>query len=419
MNRSLFRIILLILFIFISFSEAKVVVQSGDRIAICGDSITAQKIYSAYVEAYILACSGIENVKCFNFGFGGEHAKRFTERMELDVWSWKPTVVTTCYGMNDGYYRMYEDQLAGVPYRNSMAEIVDFFKSKGAKVIIGTPGVVDIGSYKIRNETDANGYNETLAKLAQFDYELAIKETTGFANIHKSMMSAMLKAKAVLGKDYQFSLDGIHPGASGQLVMAYVFLKAMGLDGSIAKIEVDMKGQAKVSEGHTILSQKPGSVEIESIRYPFCFTGKAEDPAGNVSVLPFIPFQQDMNRFELKVNNLSKPKAEVIWGTKKKAFTKAELEKGINLAAEFIDNPFTSQFNRFIQQVRTKQGFEIWMIHSFFTNFKSYVPDADDNPKFKESLETMRKNLLKYQEKLDIELKQNLQPIKHEIVIVE
>ncbi len=157
----------------------EVIIKDGDKVAIIGDSITEQKLYSSYIEAYLLACSGLKDIKTFNFGCGGESALRFTVRMETDTWSWKPTVITTCYGMNDGYYRRYEEQLAGKPHRDSMKKIVDFFKSKGVKVIIGSPGVVDIDNYEVRNNTDANGYNETLAKLAELDRELAQKEMAG------------------------------------------------------------------------------------------------------------------------------------------------------------------------------------------------------------------------------------------------
>lgn len=397
---------------------ADLMIKDGDRVAITGDSITEQKIYSCYIEAYLLACSGLKNIKTFQFGCGGEQARGFVARMESDVWSWKPTVVTTCYGMNDGYYRTYEEQLAGEPYRNSMKKIVDFFKSKGVTVIVGTPGVVDIDTYKTRNDTDANGYNETLAKLAGFDCEIAQKENVGFANVNGAMVSAMLNAKAALGKNYNVAgADGVHPGPNGQVIMAYAFLKAMGFNGQIAAIEMDLNGQTKVSEGHEILSQKAGMVEIESSRYPFCFTGAEKDPAGNVSILPFVPFQQDLNRFELKVRNLPTQKAEVIWGDQKKVFSKADLEKGINLAAEFINNPFSAPFNQLLTELSNKQAFENWMIRNFFTNFRAYMPEVDKDPKLKEALDYLRMESNKHQIALDAKAKDNLKPVKYQITV--
>ena len=50
----------------------------GARVAIVGDSITEQKLYSKYMEAYLVACSGVPDVKVFQFGWGGETAGGFS-----------------------------------------------------------------------------------------------------------------------------------------------------------------------------------------------------------------------------------------------------------------------------------------------------------------------------------------------------
>ena len=58
------------------------VVKNGDRLAVVGDSITEQKIYSRYIEAYLLACTGLKDVKVFQFGWSGERAPGFVARMD-------------------------------------------------------------------------------------------------------------------------------------------------------------------------------------------------------------------------------------------------------------------------------------------------------------------------------------------------
>jgi hypothetical protein len=55
-------------------AQDKQIVKDGERIEIIGDSITAQQIYSRYMEAYIRACSGLKDVKVFQFGWSGERA---------------------------------------------------------------------------------------------------------------------------------------------------------------------------------------------------------------------------------------------------------------------------------------------------------------------------------------------------------
>src|SRR5579871_5744566 len=81
------------------------------RVAIIGDSITEQKIYSKFIETYLLACLGRKDITCFQFGWGGETAAAFSQRLENDLSVFHPTVATTCYGMNDGHY---------VPYSNAI-----------------------------------------------------------------------------------------------------------------------------------------------------------------------------------------------------------------------------------------------------------------------------------------------------------
>ena len=89
------------------------------RVAIIGDSITEQKLYSKYVADYLYACQPQLNPHVVQFGWGGERATGFAARLENDLMPFKPDVVTTCYGMNDGSYTKYTDQI-GAAYEKPM-----------------------------------------------------------------------------------------------------------------------------------------------------------------------------------------------------------------------------------------------------------------------------------------------------------
>jgi hypothetical protein len=56
------------------------------RVAIVGDSITEQKLYSKYVECWLLACSGVPDVRVMQFGWGGlsfvVESKRLTSHIQ-------------------------------------------------------------------------------------------------------------------------------------------------------------------------------------------------------------------------------------------------------------------------------------------------------------------------------------------------
>ena len=140
----------------------------GARLAIIGDSITEQKLYSKFMETYLLACAGRQDMKIFQFGWGGETAGGFAGRLENDLAPFQPAVATTCYGMNDGQYRPYAGEI-GRSYEDNMRKVVAGLQKAGVKnVVLGSPGAVDT-KYFVRPNfaplSGADGYNKNLATL--------------------------------------------------------------------------------------------------------------------------------------------------------------------------------------------------------------------------------------------------------------
>ena len=86
------------------------------------------------------------------------------------------------------------------------------------------------------------------------------------------MMNARAIAAQRYGTNYNVSgADGVHPGWAGHTVMAYAFLKAMGLDGDLGTFTVDLKKDSmKTSQGHEVVATEDGGFKIKSSRYPFC-----------------------------------------------------------------------------------------------------------------------------------------------------
>jgi lysophospholipase L1-like esterase len=393
------------------------VLQKGNRVAIVGDSITEQKLYSKFIETYLLACYPELNVQCFQFGWSGERAPGFASRMENDLVPWHPDVVTTCYGMNDGSYRAYDDGI-GKAYEQGMRQIVSRMKEAGATVVVGSPGVVDSFTWKREDPDFDQVYNDNLERLGKIAQQLAKESQFPHADVFGAMKHAMIAAKAALGEEYHVAGgDGVHPGPNGQLVMAYAFLKAMGLDGNIGVVTVDLgNNQAEASAGHRIINNQKGALEIESSRYPFCFSGAENDPNGTRSILPYTPFNQDLNRFTLKVNNLMSSQAEVTFGKETKTFSKEQLAEGINLAAEFLENPFSTPFNQVLNEVGQKQAAETTMIKGFITNFRQIGPLAND-AEVQSALNTLRKKMMEANEAAHAKAKAAIVPVRYTLVI--
>ncbi|HSJ01262.1 MAG TPA: SGNH/GDSL hydrolase family protein [Verrucomicrobium sp.] len=385
------------------------------RVALIGDSITEQKLYSRYIEAYLLACTGRSDIKVFQFGWSGETAGGFSQRAVNDLSVFKPTVATLCYGMNDGRYVPYTDAI-GADYEKNMRLVLTRLQELGVKnVVVGSPGAVDT-KFFVKISPDA--YNDNLAHLRDIDQKLAAESKYAFANVHDNMISVMAKAKAALGADYDVcGRDGVHPGANGHLLMAQSFLKGLGVTGDIGEITVDLKGAGAVTGGHKIASGTGGSLELESTTWPFCFDGNPVGSGSTRSILPYSSFNDDLNRLVLKVKNLDGAKAKVTWGTETKEFTKDQLTQGVNLAAEFSKTPFDGPFMGLLNAVGAKQSYETPMIKGLITNFRNFASDIKEDAEFAAAIETLKKKMLVKQEKLDAEVRTKLVPVKHTLKV--
>jgi lysophospholipase L1-like esterase len=394
----------------------KPILQKGQRVAIVGDSITEQKMYSRYIELYLLACLSHLDLNCVQFGWSGETANGFVNRMNNDMMPMKPNVVTTCYGMNDGSYRPYEAGI-GANYEKAMATIVQRCKEAGITMVVGSPGAVDNVFFK-RANLAPTVYNDNLSKLRDIAKKLADANGMNFANVHDTMIDAMVKAQQTLGEKYDVcGGDGFHPNANGQLLMALAFLKGMGIDGQIGTITVDLKGGAEATEGHKVLSAANGKVELESSRWPFCFSGDEKSSGGTRSIVPFCSFNQDLNRYVLVVKNLDGDRAKITWGADSKEFSKADLEKGINLTEHFFRNPFVPEWSKLEQKVLAKQNFETPMIKEAITRFPGLQRMLDGDKESVDSLENIRQRLIAKQTKLAGEARAAVVPVKHTVVI--
>lgn len=399
-------------------ARASSVLRKGARVAIVGDSITEQKLYSRFIENYLLGCMSELDVQTIQLGWSGERAPGFEARLANDLLPWQPTVVTTCYGMNDGSYRVYEKSI-GDAYEKSMNAVVKRLKEAGITTVVGSPGAVDTFSFK-NPRLSPTDYNANLAQLRDIARSVAQTHGMPFANVHDAMVEAMQKAKAALGEAYDVcGADGFHPQANGHVVMAYAFLRGLGLDGDLGSVTVDMQGSAQAEGGHTVISSSPGKASIESRRHVFCFQGDDKSPAATRSIVPFVPFHQHLNRFTLRVKGLEAGNARVEWGSTAKSFSREALAAGINLAQEFPDNPFSEPFKSLDELVVRKQNFETPMIKDAITRLRAFRDllggeDAEAQAAFA----TLRKQLFAKQAQLHAAARGAVKPVVHELRVI-
>ncbi len=386
---------------------------ADSRIAVIGDSITEQKLYSKYLESYLLACTGRDDLVVFQFGWSGERADGFANRLANDLGVFQPTVATTCYGMNDGSYQPFNDAIGGA-YEKNMTRVIEGLKAAGVRQIaVGSPGGVDPDFF---TRLDGTIYNETLAKLRDIARRLAEKSGQPFANVYDTMMTALPKSKEANGKDYApFGSDGFHPAPAGQLLMAQAFLKGLGLDGAIGTITLDLEGDTTATTGHEVISTKAGTVELASSRWPFCFDADPKNPNSTRSIVPFTNFNEEFNRFTLVVMGLTTPKARVTWGAHSLEITKAQLESGINLAAEFPATPFDEPFQKLMEAVAVKQQFETNAIKNLVTHFRIFDEDAKSDAELAAAFETIRNKVAEKHAAHHASARKRIQPVNHTV----
>lgn len=394
--------------------SAETGLKPGDLVAVVGDSITEQKLYSVFIEDYLLMCQPVR-VRVVQFGWGGETSWGFADRIKNDMLRFKPTVVTTCFGMNDGQYApMYPGKAAR--YRENQQKIVERCQRAGVRlIVVGSPGCVDTDRFGYMG-ADPNMYNGVLAQERDLARQVAKAAGVAFADVHTPMIDVMRKAKAKYGKSYHVGgADGIHPDSNGQLVMAYAFLKALGCSGDIGTLTVDLAADtAEATAGHKVVSCKQAALELVSTRYPFCFYGEPSNPAATRGVVDFLPFNQDLNRLVLLARGGKSDRYRVTWGNSAKEFSADQLANGINLAAEFLDNPFSQPFRNVEAKIRAKQNFETPLVKGLIHTIPEYVKAA---PEEEAAIERAAASGIRRDETLAAAATAAVQPVRHKLTI--
>ncbi len=153
--------------------------KDGDRVVFYGDSITDQRLYTLYTEAYVVTRFPEMKVDFVHSGWGGDRVTGggggpIDVRLDRDVIAYKPTVVTIMLGMNDASYRPFDQKIYDT-YTKGYRHIVERLKSElpGVRLTLIRPSPYDDVT---RPPNFPGGYNEVLVRYGDFVEALA-KET--------------------------------------------------------------------------------------------------------------------------------------------------------------------------------------------------------------------------------------------------
>ncbi len=399
-------------------SVGPLMLRKGDRLAIVGDSITEQKMYSRLIETYLTVCVPELEITARQYGWSGEKTDGFLRRMEDDCLRFHPTVATICYGMNDARYRPF-DITNGEWYRDHYTAIIQRFKQAGVRPILGSPGSAGKLATWVKSRSGTlDEHNLHLCALRDIGILVAKQEQVPFADIFWPMYQAQVlapkKYPAPEGQEaYQVAgKDGIHPGWAGQVIMAYAFLRAMGLDGDLGTITIDLNQKmAAATKGHHVDQFENNKLTLTSSQYPFCATGSLDSDNSIRSGMTLVPFHATLNRLTLKVIVGSpainaKQMYRITWGSETREYSAQQLSDGINLAEEFATNPFSDAFEKVSEAVYKKQAYETRQVKEIF-----------HGPRRKREFDKLVEETEAEREPLAVAISQAFVPVTHSLVV--
>ena len=241
-----------------------------------------------------------------------------------------------------------------------MQSVISLYKSKSIIPLVAGPGWTDGNN---GNPSQLTAYQQTLNSYNAYSHSDAASAGVYQSDICDQTHNSLNAALAVYGSSYTI---GEHYTPNGAITVAYEDVKSLGATGTIGNVNVDMTaGTATASSGHTVVSYSKGTVVLDSTTYPFCYNYDPNEYSGTTgiaSMLPYVPFSSDLNRFILTVTNLGASSANVTWGTQTQSFTSAQLAAGVNLPASYTSTPFDSTFAQVMAAVVSKEQFETYEV---------------------------------------------------------
>ena len=324
--------------------------SSSDRVVLYGDSITDQRMYSTYIEEYVLTRFPEWNTTFIQSGVGGDKVSGgasgpIDERLQRDVLAYKPTVVTIMLGMNDGYYHAQNPAIEKT-YQDGYRSMVD-------TLLKGDPGMrlTLLGPSPYDDVThDSNHYNEVMEAYSRFDQQLAEEKHQSYTDLNAPVVAVLEKAKTAHPEiASELIPDRVHPGEGVHWSMAAAVLKgwnapamvsSVAIDGAAGKLtnsqRADVTLVARAKKGEEVLSW---TEKEHSLPLPLPSAGA--DPVTDIA-LQAGGIEAALDQEMLTITNLPEAQYKLsIDGQPVDTFSSAQLAAGINLARR--DTPMLRQ----------------------------------------------------------------------------
>jgi len=324
--------------------------KEGDKVVFMGNSITDGGHYHSYIWLYYMTRFPNMRINIVNAGIGGDVCRQMLERLDGEVFSKKPTIMTFTFGMNDTGYKYYQPAQADSAYNAKVEESLKYFKLVEAelnkhpgvkKIMLASPPYDETSKIKSAPFLKKNA---AILRIIDEQQKAARRNNWGFVDFNAPMLLINQRGQQTDSTFTMEAPDRIHPSNDGQMVMAYIFLSAQGLAGKkVAYMSINAKSQKlEKLENCSILNLTAREQHVsfdylaKSLPYPLdSIPGGFGRPArSQTDALKLIPFTDEYNQEIIKVAGLNSASVYSlkIDGMVIGQWTGADLEKGINLA---------------------------------------------------------------------------------------
>ena len=329
-------------------AQATFSLHPGDRVVFYGDSITDQRLYTVYVETYVLTRFPKLNATFVHSGWGGDRVSGggggpVDVRLDRDVIPYQPTVMTIMLGMNDGGYRAFDEGIFAT-YTQGYQHIVESVQKAYPQIrfTLIQPSPFDDVTRPPKFE---GGYNAVLIRYGEWVKDYAQRIGATVADLNTPVVAVLEKANAADPKLAQGILpDRVHPGPDGHLIMAEAILKAWNAPATVTAVEINAAKKRVVNATNTDIDDLASHAHVLSWKQTDGALPMPFDPSNPVTALVMrsSDFIQALDQEPLRVTGLKAERYTLkIDDENIGTFTREQLAEGINLAE--LSTPMSKQ----------------------------------------------------------------------------
>jgi len=321
-------------------------VHDGDTVVFYGDSITNQRLYPVFTEAYELTRFPHIHVTFVHSGWSGDRVSGGANgpidlRLERDVFAHHATVITLMLGMNDAQYRPFEADLFN-KYTSGYRHILDTIHAEApdARVTLLEPSPYDDFT---RPPKFAGGYNSVLLKYGKFVREIGAAKGLTVANLNAPVAAFFKAVNSVSPEPAQILIeDRVHPSPGVHLVMAEALLRAWHAPSLVSAVGIDASTGTVNAENTTVDSiVLEGGLSWTQVDNALPMPVEVDDETLALA-LRYSDFTERLNQEILKVSGLRAGIYRLrIDDDVVATFPAWQLAKGINLAV--LKTPMSRQ----------------------------------------------------------------------------